>query len=121
MDSQFQRWKDWIENLNTDGIEPQKLLPMPEETDDTEIQVETIFLQNGITPKPHYVETIAEAIRRAGSNYYHLPQDFNVVINALLLAFKQNIVGNRKMAVLRSVFLFGVAIGHLIRWEGREK
>ena len=121
MDSQFQRWKDWVNSLHKIDEIPGEIKPIPEETDDTETQVETIFRQNGITPKPHYVETIAEAIRRAGSNYYHLPQDFNVVINALLLAFKQNIVGNRKMAVLRSVFLFGVAIGHLIRWEGREK
>ena len=120
MDSQFQRWKDWIEGLNTDGIGPQK--PLPEEKfDDTEVQVETMFYQNGFVPKPGYVSVISEAIRRAGSSYYRLPDDVNAVINALMLGFLRNLVGTRKIAVLRSVFFFGVGIGNLLHWTEREK
>ena len=120
MDSQFQRWKDWIEGLNTDGIGPQK--PLPEEKfDDTEVQVETMFYQNGFVPRPGYVHAIAEAIKRAGSNYYRVGDDVNAVFNALFLGFLRNMVGTRKIAVLRSVFFFGVGIGNLFQWREREK
>ena len=120
MDSDFQKWKDWIEGLNTDGIEP-KEPKETEEKDDTETQVETMFYQNGFVPKPGYVSVISEAIRRAGSSYYRLPDDVNAVINALMLGFLRNLVGTRKIAVLRSVFFFGVGIGNLLNWTERKR
>lgn len=118
----MERWQDFIEKLNLDGIEPQKLLPSPKKKKgETEIQVETIFYQCGIVPKPGYVETIAEAMKRVGRTYYKLPLDFNPVINAILLAFLQRMTDKQRVATLRAIFFFGIAIGDLLEWEEKTE
>ena len=99
--------------------EEQKLLPAPKS--DTEIDIETIFLQGGYVVNDAMVKTIAEACRRSATGYYKLPEQVNFVVNSLLLEALNSMVGTRKMAVMRNMFFFGVAIGNLFKWVDRDK
>ena len=120
-----ENFKDFIKKLESlDGIklpDPKiefvtySITPLPK--DEVELQVQNIFLKNGIPYNQNYVETISQVLRDVPRiRNYKIDENLRKALILTLWKIYNETPANRKMTTMNTAFWMGMAFYENMEW-----
>lgn len=122
MDSQFQRWKDWIEGLHK--IDQISNEPKGKDYGEIDIDpdiltfVENVVRDNGLDHNQEYIEMVATAIMTVKEiKQSKMPEQLWQYITIVLWHWFVQVLPSQRMSQMQVAFVLGMAFERSIDWE----